>query len=97
MIDKADIRNQILSEIHKVENNSELQSRLDSLTVFDGNKNLDMKTFYSDFDNIISWGEINRIQNRNDIVKTKEMFQKILNILVWAKTFWVESIIAGNL
>lgn len=97
MIDKSDIRNEILSIIDSKEINNELQIQLDSLTVFDSNQSLDMETFYSEFVKIISWGEINSIQYRNDIISINETFQKVLSILVWAKKLWIENTISGNL
>jgi|GEM_PF-3858099 len=97
MIDKSDIRDEILSVIDSKEINNELQIQLDSLTVFDSNQTLDMETFYSEFVKIISWGEINSIQYRNDIISINETFQKVLSILVWAKKLWIENIISGNL
>lgn len=97
MIDKSDVRNEILSLIDSTEINNELQIKLESLTIFDSNKNLDMETFYSEFSKIISWGEINSIQYRNDFISINETFQKVLSILVLAKKLWINNTIIGNI
>jgi len=59
MIDKSEIRNEILGRIDSIDINLELESKLDSLTFFNENNELDMKSFYSDFSNIINLSEIN--------------------------------------
>lgn len=97
MIDNSDIRNEILNNIDSIEINNELQMQLDSLDVFDNTKTLDMQNFYSEFAKVISWGEINSIQYRNDVISTNETFKKIIDILSWAKKIWVENAISGNL
>lgn len=96
MIDKSDVRNEILSLIDSTEINNELQIKLESLTIFD-RENLDMETFYSEFSKIISWGEINSIQYRNDFISINETFQKVLSILVLAKKLWINNTIIGNI
>lgn len=97
MIDKSDIRNEILSKIDSIEVNNLLKMQLDSLDVIDKNKNLNMKAFYSEFTKIISWDEIHGIQYRNDFISLNETVRKIFNILAWAKKQWVENAINGNL
>lgn len=95
MIDKSTIRNEILSKIDSIDINNEFQIQLDSLTVFDNTKTLDMKIFYYELEKIISWREINNIQCRNDFISLNDI--KIYSILVWAKKRWLENCINGNL
>lgn len=97
MVDRSEIREEILGRIGSIDVDLELESRLDSLTLFNENNQLDMKTFYSKFSNIISSSEINIILFRNDVGSHLEAFQKIISILAWAKARWTEFVIKGNL
>ncbi len=88
MMNDAEIRAQLLSQINNTSTDIDLIKNLEELSLFNSENQLEMEPFYNELNNILSWDEINSISQylKNELYNEKLV--KINNILSWAFHSW---------
>ena len=88
MIDKHEIRVILRKKLQNIVFNENIVIKLDELSIFNIEQQLEMKLFYNNFSEIISWQTIHSIPQIIDKDNFSETINTILNILVWAQKNW---------
>ncbi|MBA7529906.1 hypothetical protein ES705_22105 [subsurface metagenome] len=88
MMNDAEIRVRLLSQINNTSTDKDLSNSLEELSLFNSENQLEMEPFYNELNNILSWGEINSISQYLENELYNENLVKINNILSWAFQSW---------
>lgn len=88
MMNDSEIRVLLLSQINNTTTDIDLIKSLEDLSLFNSENQLDMQSFYSKLNEIISWSEINSISQYLENELYNEKLVKINNILFWALNSW---------
>jgi len=96
-MNKETLRKYFITRNIDFNNFDNIQEKLESISIFDSDNQLDMKSFYNEITKILSWELINSIPFLIETGQENEKTNLVLNLQAWAKNAWKTGIIEANI